>query len=222
MATVANLFESFLDQAAQGNINWPSDAIKIALLTASASPSLAAWVHYSDLTNEVAAGNGYTSGGATLGSKTHVATVANSWGTQWAGTTAYVAGQIVIPTVANGFVYQCVVGGTSGNSQPTWPTIVGESVSDSGVTWSCLGESVTVFSSAAPSWTVPAAGSLAFRYAVIYDAQSGTGATEPLIALVDFGATQTFAAPAGAPLTATVSPQTIAAAVTGWFVTAPA
>lgn len=50
-------------------VDWVTDTIKVALLTAAASPNRDTWAFYSDLTNEVAAGSGYTTGGATLGTK---------------------------------------------------------------------------------------------------------------------------------------------------------
>lgn len=212
MAVAANLFQSAIDQALQGNINYPSDTIKMALLTSGASPSLSTWVHYSDLTNEVANGNGYVTGGTTLGTKTHVETAANSWGTSWSGTTAYGQGQIVIPTSPNGFMYIAVVGGTSSSSQPSFNSVTTQGNTlpvDGSVTWSCLGESVTVWSSAAAQWT---SATFSANYGVIYDAQSGTASTEPLICLINFGQTLS---PVGGTLQ--VSPST-----NGWFLTAPA
>lgn len=223
MATVGNFFASAFDQAIQGNINWPSHTINVALLTSTASPNLNTWVHYSDLTNEVAAGNGYSTGGAAISSKTHTITAANSWGVTWAASTAYNAGDLVIPAATNGLIYQCTIAGTSGASHPTWPTVVGDSVADNTATWTALGESIQVLSSAAVSWTVPASGSLAFQYAAFYDANTGTGSTEPLVGIVNFGATQTFSAPAGGPLTAQVAPYTFTGgSVTAWFATSPA
>lgn len=41
------------------------------------------------------------------------------------------------PTVANGYVYTATVGGTTGGTQPTWPTTVGATVVDGTVTWTC-------------------------------------------------------------------------------------
>ena len=222
MAVTANLFASTLDQALQGKINWPSDSLKMALLTSSASPNLSTWVHYSDLTNEVSAANGYSTGGVSLGSPTHTVTAANSWATTAAINTAYSAGALVIPSGTNGYIYACVVAGTSGGSPPSWPTVVGQSVADGTATWTNLGESVTVWSSAAATWSVPATNTLSFQYAVIYDAQTGTGSTEPLIAVINFGSTQSFAAPAGGSLTGQISPFTLGGTATGWFVTAPA
>lgn len=203
-----NLFQAALDQALSGAINYPSDTIKMALLTPSASPNLSTWVHYSDVTNEVASGSGYTTGGVTLATKTHVQTVANSWGTTWAATNTQNVGDMIRPTSGNGFIYICVVAGTSGGSQPTWPTAPGQTVVDSGVTWSCLGESVTVWSSAAASWS---GATFSAAYGLIYDAQSGTASTEPLIALVNFGGTI-------APVASTLS---VSPPSNGWFITSP-
>lgn len=208
MGVTGNLFQAALDQALSGAINYPSDTIKMALLTPSASPSLSSWVHYSDVTNEVANGSGYTTGGVTLGTKTHVQTVANSWGTTWAATNTQNVGDIIRPTAGNGFIYICVVAGSTGSGQPTWPTVPGQTVTDSGVTWSCLGESVTVWSSAPASWS---SATFSASYAVIYDAQTGTASTEPLIALVNFGGTVSPIAS-----TLTVSPPS-----NGWFITSP-
>lgn len=55
-------------EGTQTPIDFEADTIKVALLTSTYTPN-AAHVFYSDLTNEVANGNGYTTGGATLGGK---------------------------------------------------------------------------------------------------------------------------------------------------------
>jgi hypothetical protein len=52
------------------------------------------------------------------------------------------------------------------------------------VIWTNVGESIFQLSSASPSW---ASATFTARYGVIYDAQSGVAATEPLLVLVDFG-----------------------------------
>lgn len=52
------------------NIDWLSDTIKVSLHTSAMTPDQDTWVFKSSLTNEVASGNGYTTGGATLASKT--------------------------------------------------------------------------------------------------------------------------------------------------------
>lgn len=210
MAFTSNLFDNMWDQALSSPINWPSDSIKMSLHTASPG-ALTTAVHYSDLTNEVASGSGYTTGGVALGTKTHVVTPANSWGTQWANQ-AWSYGQICRPTTGDLYLFMCSTAGTGNATQPTWPLVVGQTVTEAsgGVVWTNIGESVTIWSSAAASWT---SATFSASYGVIYDAQSGTGSTEPLIALLNFG--QTLSPVAG---TLTVSPDP----TYGWFLNTPA
>ena len=62
----------------------------------------------------------------------------------WQISTAYGTGAQTQPTVANGYWYRATVGGTSnGSTQPTWPTTVGTTVSDSSITWTCMGPILT-------------------------------------------------------------------------------
>lgn len=55
----------------------------------------------------------------------------------WAASFSYNLGQFVAPTAWNGYVYKVIVAGTSGASQPTWPTTVGQTVGNGGVTFEC-------------------------------------------------------------------------------------
>jgi hypothetical protein len=57
----------------------------------------------------------------------------------WAATTAKTAGALVKPTVSNGHYYRCTTGGTTGSSQPTWPTTPGATVTDGTVVWTEAG-----------------------------------------------------------------------------------
>lgn len=59
--------------------------------------------------------------------------------TAWAASTAYSVGDTAQPTTANGYYYRCTVAGTSGSTEPTWPTTSG-TVADGGVTWEFVGE----------------------------------------------------------------------------------
>lgn len=61
----------------------------------------------------------------------------------WAATTVYSTGDFRRPTVQNGYRYEATTGGTSGGSQPTWPTTPGGTVVDGTVTWTCRSFAVT-------------------------------------------------------------------------------
>ena len=52
-----------------------------------------------------------------------------------ADTDAYVIGDYVIPTVGNGLVYVCDVGGIAGATEPTWNLSLDGSTTDNAVTW---------------------------------------------------------------------------------------
>lgn len=58
----------------------------------------------------------------------------------WDASTAYSLGDIVIPTTPNGFKYKVTTAGTSNSSEPTWPTTIGQTVTDNTVVWECLAE----------------------------------------------------------------------------------
>ena len=57
----------------------------------------------------------------------------------WAATTAYSLADRAVPTVKNGFFYEVTTAGTSGGTEPTWPTTIGGTVADGTVTWTCAG-----------------------------------------------------------------------------------
>jgi hypothetical protein len=61
-----------------------------------------------------------------------------NWGPKWAASTNYAARDIRVPTTPNGFAYIVIVdAGSSGGSEPTWPTTLGATVVDGGITWMC-------------------------------------------------------------------------------------
>lgn len=53
----------------------------------------------------------------------------------WAATTAVTAGTLKKPTVSNGHYYRCKTAGTTGGTQPTWPTTAQATVADGTVLW---------------------------------------------------------------------------------------
>lgn len=140
----------------------------------------------SDLTNEVATGNGYTSGGIALTGKS-IGSVAASALTARANSTAYVLGDARRPSTANGWAYVAVVAGTSAGSAPTWPTVQGTTVADGGVTWLNVGPGLVRFT--ASDINQPGSG-YALRYFVLSNRTPGTAATQPLLAILDLGETK--------------------------------
>ena len=54
---------------------------------------------------------------------------------QWKASAPVIEDQQVPPTSPNGHIYKCTVAGTTGASEPTWPTGTGETVVDGTVTW---------------------------------------------------------------------------------------
>lgn len=69
-----------------------------------------------------------------------VVTKINVTYTAWAASTNYSLDDIRIPTVDNGFYYKVTAdAGSSGGTQPTWPTTIGNTVVDGGITWTCSG-----------------------------------------------------------------------------------
>ncbi|MCX7805044.1 MAG: phage tail protein [Planctomycetota bacterium] len=55
----------------------------------------------------------------------------------WQASTGYTLGSYVKPTAPRGFRYECTQAGTSGASEPSWPTTVGQTVSDGTAKWTC-------------------------------------------------------------------------------------
>ncbi len=62
--------------------------------------------------------------------------------TTWAATRAYALGDFVRPVTNNGFVYESTVAGTTAGAEPVWPTTEGGTITNGGVTWTCLKRSI--------------------------------------------------------------------------------
>jgi hypothetical protein len=186
---LAKFYPIALAKAFNKEWDWDSDAIYAALLTTAYTYS-DAHDYWNDISaNELAAGSGYTANGVALTGLSIVSTTANSWATTWAVATAYKAGTIVRPTAGNGRLYRAQADGTShAATEPTWPTTIGATVVDNGVTWTCVGTYAIALVCNDPSWT-----GITFttvRYVVFYDRTPGTDATRNLIGIIDYGSAQ--------------------------------
>lgn len=75
-------------------------------------------------------------------------TIANNNGSTasaYATSTGYAIGDAVVPTTPAGLWYECTTAGTSGGTEPTWPTAAGATVTDGGVVWTCRGKITTSY-----------------------------------------------------------------------------
>jgi lambda family phage minor tail protein L len=71
----------------------------------------------------------------------------------WAATNSYSVGNIVRATTlqASGLVFQCQVAGTSGATQPAWPTDIGSTIVDGTVVWTAISSVYEELAALAPS-----------------------------------------------------------------------
>lgn len=176
-------------KAMNKEIDWDSDSLKLTLHSSTYSPNLDTDAYVSALAGELSTAGGYTSGGFAITAIAPAYTAANSWGTSRANSTAYAVGDVVRPATGNGFLYVATTAGTTGGSIPTYPTVVGQTVADGGVTWSCVGSGIIVIDANDVTQATFTAGP--FRFAVLSDRTAGTAATQPLVGLIDFGSNQT-------------------------------
>lgn len=87
-------------------------------------------------------------GGSAVPTSSDDVFIGNKVAPDWVGSTAYVLTNIVSPTTANGYYYECTTAGTTGVSEPTWPTTAGNTVNDGTAVWTCRLATVTVAASA--------------------------------------------------------------------------
>jgi hypothetical protein len=176
------LYDKFLTRMAAGLVNWSGNtALTVTLHTSAYVPDRANHALVSQLSNELAAGSGYSTGGVTLTNPVVTTTVANSWSATWATGATYRVGQVVRPTVGNGLLYQVTTAGVSAAGEPTWPTTIGECVTDGSVHWSCAGRAMVQLdaNNLAPGWTGFSAGP--FRHVVLSDRLPVGAASQTLI-----------------------------------------
>lgn len=179
MPATGTTFPMFIDSLAQKKIDIDSDTHKVLLLSAYTFAASHQYVSDVKGAGTEASGTGYTAGGAAI---TGVSW-ARAAGTR-ANSTAYALGAVATP--GNGHWYVATTGGTSGGSTPTWPTTDGGTVTDGSVVWTETGRGNYVWQlkGTFPTWNA-AGGSLAAKYAVVYDSTPGTDATNPVEGLIN-------------------------------------
>lgn len=172
-----------------GEVDWDTHDLRLTLHSASYTPDLDAHDYVADLSNELATGGGYTNGGLAVAAKSITTTLGSAWGVQRANATAYAVDDVVRPAAANGHLYRAVAAGTSGGSVPAFPTNLGETVTDGGVTWQNVGRAITVLGFTNPTWAAATFGPA--RYAVLSDRTPVGAGAQPLLGLTDFGSDRT-------------------------------
>lgn len=70
MPASITLYNSMKEYIADGTIDLDNDTFKVALVSSAHTPNASTHTVYADVTNELSTANGYTNGGATLGSVT--------------------------------------------------------------------------------------------------------------------------------------------------------
>ena len=72
--------------------------------------------------------------------------------TAWAASTAFSVGDVRRATTAqnSGLVFECTTAGTSGSSEPTWPTDIGSTITDNTVVWTAISSIYADLSTLAP------------------------------------------------------------------------
>ena len=73
--------------------------------------------------------------------------------TAWAASTAFSVGDVRRATSSqnSGLVFECTTAGTSGSSEPTWPTDIGSTLTDHTVVWTAISSIYADLSTLAPN-----------------------------------------------------------------------
>jgi len=72
--------------------------------------------------------------------------------TAWAASTAFSVGDVrrATATQNSGLVFECTTAGTSGSSEPSWPTDIGSTIADNTVVWTAISSIYADLSTLAP------------------------------------------------------------------------
>ena len=93
--------------------------------------------------NAWSATNGGAGGASTPGTSDDVLATSTP-ATYWVALTALSLTNYRAPTTPNGFAYEVTTAGTTGATEPTWPTTIGATVTDGTVVFTCRRAAITV------------------------------------------------------------------------------
>lgn len=158
-----------------GNIN----TLRLMLLSSAHLPDLTAHRTIADVVAHQIEGPGYVAGGRSVPNAAATFVTANAHPRVRANATQYEIGAIVRPATGNSRIYVCDVPGLSGGAIPTYPTGIGDRVTDGQVTWRCVGMGSIRVTGDPVVWTGAAFG---FRWGALY-----TSDTNNLWGSVDYG-----------------------------------
>jgi lambda family phage minor tail protein L len=73
--------------------------------------------------------------------------------TAWAASTGFAVGDVRRATTSqnSGLVFECTTAGTSGSSEPSWPTDIGSTITDNTVVWTAISSVYADLSAISPS-----------------------------------------------------------------------
>ncbi len=168
------------------DIGWNSDSFRLALHTSAYTPNVNTDEFQSVLAGEVPSAGGYVTGGELL-TTLPLAVIPDTSVSAYVNAISYVIGDLVRPSVANGFIYRCIEAVTSRVSgEPIWTTSVGRDFADdaSGQQWENVGSSHVKLDGADVQWGPTT--TITARYAVVYvDGPNSTG--DYVVGYIDFG-----------------------------------
>jgi len=191
MAETLKLFPSFYLKTVNKEIDLNTDVIKCSLHASAMTADLNTWDYQDDLTNELSSAGGYITGGKVVSSVSAIYTKASS-ATAWVTGATYALGDIIKSTTDNNHVYRCIGAGTASSIEPVWTTTSQvQQPLDATVTWVEFGIGYVAVDCNDIVWTSVTTGIVDAYYGIIYDSSPGTAGTNPLIALIDFGANKT-------------------------------
>jgi hypothetical protein len=133
------IYNSAIDELARGDIDFDTNTFKAMLVTSSYTPNKDTHDFRDDVTNEVANGNGYTTGGATS-TVTVTKDTANDKVTIQFGAVSWATSTIT----ARGCVYYKSRGGASSADEIVAYNDFGSDVSSTGGTFSVAASTITL------------------------------------------------------------------------------